>query len=131
MVDGANWEYPLGKNNTIASDNHPVTQVSWNDALAYCEFCDKTLPSEIQWEYAASEMGKKKNQLYYWGMIFYMLTNTCVIFGLLDIQIQLVIKTDLNTPLLLVTLKQTLVFLIWQVMFGNGAIIGIYLMKVT
>ena len=67
LVDGANWEYPLGKNNTIASDNHPVTQVSWNDALAYCEFCDKTLPSEVQWEYAASEMGKKKNQLYYWG----------------------------------------------------------------
>ena len=67
LVDGANWEYPLGKNNTIASNNHPVTQVSWNDALAYCEFCDKTLPSEVQWEYAASEMGKKKNQLYYWG----------------------------------------------------------------
>ena len=67
LVDGANWEYPLGKNNTIASDNHPVTQVSWNDALAYCEFCDKTLASEVQWEYAASEMGKKKNQLYYWG----------------------------------------------------------------
>ena len=67
LVDGANWEYPLGKNKTIASDNYPVTQVSWNDALAYCEFCDKTLPSEVQWEYAASERGKKKNQLYYWG----------------------------------------------------------------
>tara|TARA_B100000900_G_C20550194_1_gene704422 strand:- start:489 stop:1445 length:957 start_codon:yes stop_codon:yes gene_type:complete len=67
LVDGANWEYPLGKNKTITSDNYPVTQVSWNDALAYCEFCDKTLPSEVQWEYAASERGKKKNQLYYWG----------------------------------------------------------------
>ena len=67
LVDGANWEYPLGANNIIALDNHPVTQVSWNDALAYCEFCDKTLPSEVQWEYAASEMGKKKSQLYYWG----------------------------------------------------------------
>ena len=67
LVDGANWEYPLGTNNIIALDNHPVTQVSWNDALAYCKFCDKTLPSEVQWEYAASEMGKKKNKLYYWG----------------------------------------------------------------
>ena len=67
LVDGANWEYPLGRNKTLALNNHPVTQVSWNDALAYCEFCDKTLPSEVQWEYAASEMGKKKNQLYYWG----------------------------------------------------------------
>ena len=67
LVDGANWQYPLGGNKTLAFNNHPVTQVSWNDALAYCEFCDKTLPSEVQWEYAASEMGKKKNQLYYWG----------------------------------------------------------------
>ena len=67
LVDGANWEYPLGMFKTIASDNHPVTQVSWNDAIAYCKFCDKTLPSEVQWEYAASERGQKKNQLFYWG----------------------------------------------------------------
>jgi len=67
LVDGANWQYPLGKLKTIALDNHPVTQVSWNDALAYCKFCDKTLPSEVEWEYAASERGQKKNQLFYWG----------------------------------------------------------------
>ena len=67
LIDGANWEYPLGNSNPIAFDNHPVTQVSWNDALAYCEFCDKTLPTEVQWEYAASERGQKKNQLFYWG----------------------------------------------------------------
>jgi len=67
LIDGANWEYPLGRLKTIASGNHPVTQVSWNDALAYCKSCNKTLPSEVQWEYAASERGQKKNQLYYWG----------------------------------------------------------------
>ena len=67
LIDGATWEYPLGNSNPIAFDNHPVTQVSWNDALAYCEFCNKTLPTEVQWEYAASERGKKKNQLFYWG----------------------------------------------------------------
>ena len=67
LVDGANWEYPLGKFKPIASDNHPVTQVSWNDACAYCKFYDKNLPSEVQWEYAASERGQKKNQLFYWG----------------------------------------------------------------
>ena len=67
LVDGANWQYPLGKLKPIALDNHPVTQVSWNDALAYCNFCDKTLPNEVQWEYAASERGRKKNQLFYWG----------------------------------------------------------------
>ena len=67
LIDGANWEYPLGRLKTIALDNHPVTQVSWNDALAYCNFCNKTLPNEVQWEYAASERGQKKNQLFYWG----------------------------------------------------------------
>ena len=67
LVDGANWEYPFGRLQAIASNNHPVTQVSWNDALAYCKFCDKILPSEVQWEYAASERGQKKNQLFYWG----------------------------------------------------------------
>jgi len=67
LVDGANWEFPLGKSKKKSSYNHPVTQVSWNDALAYCKFCDKTLPSEVQWEYAASERGQKKNQLFYWG----------------------------------------------------------------
>ena len=67
LVDGANWQFPLGNRNKIAMPNHPVTQVSWNDALAYCEFFDKTLPTEVQWEFAASERGEKKNQLFYWG----------------------------------------------------------------
>ena len=67
LVDGANWQFPLGNFKTIAIDDHPVTQVSWNDACAYCEFYGKTLPTEVQWEYAASERGQKKNQLYYWG----------------------------------------------------------------
>ena len=67
LVDGANWEFPFGKLESIALDDHPVTQVSWNDALAYCKCYDKTLPSEVQWEYAASERGQKKDQLFYWG----------------------------------------------------------------
>ena len=67
LVDSVNWEFPLGRFKKIASNNHPVTQVSWNDACAYCEFFEKTLPTEVQWEYAASERGTKKNLLYYWG----------------------------------------------------------------
>ena len=67
LVDSVNWEFPIGRSETIAPNNHPVTQVSWNDACAYCEFFEKTLPDEVQWEYVASERGAKKNLLYYWG----------------------------------------------------------------
>jgi sulfatase modifying factor 1 len=31
MVDGAMWERPFGTE--LAKDNHPVTQVSWQDAM--------------------------------------------------------------------------------------------------
>ena len=66
LIDGTSWGYPLGDSNLIALDDHPVTQVSWNDALAYCEFCDKNLTYRGSMG-EASERGQKKNQLFYWG----------------------------------------------------------------
>ncbi len=66
LVKGANWEYPLGKNKPKAPDNHPVTQVSWNDANAYAKWVGKRLPCEIEWEHAARN-GKNARDKYPWG----------------------------------------------------------------
>ncbi|MEL7423059.1 MAG: SUMF1/EgtB/PvdO family nonheme iron enzyme [Bacteroidota bacterium] len=49
-VDGANWRNPDGLN-PPASPSLPVTQVSYNDAVAYCKWSRTALPTyEQYWE---------------------------------------------------------------------------------
>jgi len=57
---GVNWKCGVdGKLRPLSDYNHPVIHVSWNDAVAYCEWLSEQtgknyrLPSEAQWEYAA------------------------------------------------------------------------------
>jgi formylglycine-generating enzyme required for sulfatase activity len=46
--------------------NHPVRGVTWEQALAYCAWTKKRLPTEAEWEAAGRGPGSEP-QLYPWG----------------------------------------------------------------
>ncbi len=68
-VPKASWAKPYGRDspNMLTPENRdlPVVHVSYNDAVSYCKWANRRLPTELEWEYAAR--GGRSKQNYPWG----------------------------------------------------------------
>ena len=63
---GANWQHPEGPKSSIEGKyNHPVVHIAYEDAVSYCKWANRRLPTEAEWESAAQ--GNNTDAIFTWG----------------------------------------------------------------
>ena len=97
---GANWQHPEGPNSTIEGKyNHPVVHIAYEDALAYCNWANRRLPTEAEWESAAQ--GNNTSTIFTWGNNFEQLNNKYLNYILKIILIKKIMTGTLNKVILI------------------------------
>ena len=59
-VPGASWQKPYGPDGPDAQPSQPVVHLAWDDMQAYATWKGGRLPTEAEWEFAASVAGKER-----------------------------------------------------------------------
>ena len=64
-ASGWHWKQPAGEKGAFPTGpDYPVVHITWQDAVQYCRWTGKRLPTEAEWEYACRA---GTNTRYFWG----------------------------------------------------------------